>query len=813
MAYRPASTFVTQYVDTNGAPLNNGTLSAYIAGTSTPATMYADDLGTAAGSIITLNARGEPEVSGNTIVIWLDADVTYKFTLRASDGSSIWTVDGIPSYDVAVSVVNSYIGTDPFYWKPVGQALFGYTTGQSLTEPDYPMHPDAVPLVRCEGVLIWSSDGENDNWDFRVFDPDIPRKNDFSPYDAIDNPNGRPSTIVDGKLRWDKPYTGYGGDALASWWIGLAIQLYEMTGRKVYLGNTAWGGRSSFHWFPGAAEGDPYGQCSYWIDYHMPAMQARLAELEPDLDNLLWDFFAFNQSSTDAGIEAYGYPPEVYVNNWSAFLDHVGEVVIDGYGQPIPMRWMDPYQCIVTMLERTKREENFPWWNGQELLLEERQGQMQMVTSARRKIWDTEGVDGVTGTLPESPAYNLHFWGDVCIDYGRDVARSMLASGCGKARTEVLFQQHNTSTKPIRGVYTFTTNALGGISDPGAGNAGSQGTTSISISRTDAYGDDVPLEEIETGDLIYFVSRADRTSAYSATINAITVEAGYVGFTTSASDGVPPDGYFIEIEVIRRVYLTETVDGETEYYSDARYRAPYRRVAIGYDPGSVANATISAKAHDEEGHLLRLESHVDGATRMVIDAYLRDAVERIFLEFSHSAAIVFKGVLNTIDTLDSTTGENKPAITFANGYPLPNNAVYGSIRAVSNATAIALSGTTPATAMWNTNHNASGLTVDESTGSITVYVAGRYRVYLGLQSGTTTANERTAVYISINGTPSSYFGVVMSIGSVYFNGVAVEGTFPLASNDVIDVDFVPLGSATTITVANAELYVELLELA
>ena len=60
MAYRPASTFVTQYVDTNGAPLNNGTLSAYIAGTSTPATMYADDLGTAAGSIITLNARGEP---------------------------------------------------------------------------------------------------------------------------------------------------------------------------------------------------------------------------------------------------------------------------------------------------------------------------------------------------------------------------------------------------------------------------------------------------------------------------------------------------------------------------------------------------------------------------------------------------------------------------------------------------------------------------------------------------------------------------------------------------------------------------------
>jgi len=704
-------------------------------------------------------------------------------------------------------------GTDPFFWKPPGQALFGYTTGQSLTEPDYPMHPDAVPLVRCEGVLIWSSDGENANWDFRVFDPDIPRKNDFSPYDAVDNPNGRPSSIVGGNLRWDRPYTGYGGDALASWWIGMAIQLYESTGRKVYLGNTAWGGRSSFHWFPGAPEGASYGQCSYWIDYHMPAMVARLQELEPDLVNYNWDFFAFNQSSTDAGIEAYGYPPEVYVNNWSAFLDHVGEVEIDGYGQPIPVRWMDPFQCHVVMLERTKREENFPWWNGQEMLLEARQGQMQMVTSARRKIWDTEGVDGETGTLPGSPAYNLHFWGDVCIDFGRDVARAVMSNGCGRARTEVLFQQHNTSTKTIRGVYIFTTNALGGVSDPGSGNAGSQGTTSISISRTDVYGDDVPLDEIETGDLIYFVSRADRTSAYSATINVITVDAGYVGFTTSASDGVPPDGTHIEIEVIRRVYLTEIVDGETEYYSDARYKAPYRRVAVGYEPGSVANATISAKAHDDEGHLLRLESRAADATRMVIDAFLREAADRIFLEFSHGAALVFKGDTNTIDTLDAITGANKTAIAFVNGYPLVKNAVYGSIRAVNNTNPVALSGTTPATDIWNTDHEANGLTVDEATGTLTVLVAGRYRVKITVQSGTMTASKRTIMYISIDGATSTYFGVMASNAAGEIGTFTIEGTFVLAANADIDCDFLPIDGATTTTVKYAELYAELIEAA
>lgn len=707
--------------------------------------------------------------------------------------------------------------TDFIYWKPAGQAAFFYCTGQSLTEPAYPLHPDAVPLTRCDGVLIWRSDGNGANWDFRVFDPDQPLSNDFQEYDATTNPNGRAWSLNDdGDLRWDEPYTGYGGGGFYSWFIGMAIQYYESTGRKVYIGNTAWGGRSSFQWYPGAVLGvDSWGQCSAQIDYHMPLMQARLAELEPDLETLLWDAFAFNQSSTDAGIEQYGYPPETYVGNWTAFFDHVGETEDDGYGQPVPIRWMDPSKCMIAMLERTKRDENFPWWNGQEMLLEAYGGRMQMVTSAKRLIWDTEGDDGETGTLPGSPAYNLHFWGDVCIDFGRDVTKHLMSNGCGKARTEVLFQRHNTSTKFIKGTYTFSSNTLGGIADPGTGNIGTQSTTHVCVSKTDDYGNAIPFEDIETGDILYIFNRNNRTQFFSATVNAVTVEADYVGFTTSATTAAwtPAVGYVVDVEVNRRVYLTETVDDETTYYADSLYRDPYKRRGINYANASMPNATDCVKAHDEVGHVLHLESLAEDITRMFFDVYLRDTVGEIEAAFSHSAKITFKGPFNSIDTLDVTTGENKMAMAFIDGYALPANAVFGSIRAVNNATAVALSGTTAATAIWNTNHDAKGLTVDESTGSITVLIAGRYRVFLMVQSGTMTASKRTVAYISINGTPSSYFGVMESNAAGEIGTFSIEGTFPLAANDVIDVDFLPLDGATTTTVKYAELYAKLIETA
>jgi len=95
MAYRQASAFVSQFLDANGEPLAGGTIKAYLAGTTTTTSLFTDDSGTSAGSTITLNARGEPEVSGNTINIWLDETITYKLILADSAGATIWTVDNI----------------------------------------------------------------------------------------------------------------------------------------------------------------------------------------------------------------------------------------------------------------------------------------------------------------------------------------------------------------------------------------------------------------------------------------------------------------------------------------------------------------------------------------------------------------------------------------------------------------------------------------------------------------------------------------------------------------------------------------------
>jgi len=96
VSYYPSTPFVPQFFNDAGVPLSGGTLTAIVADTPSTATpMYIDNIGTSAGSVITLNARGEPQVSGNTVVIWLDSDVVYKFILKDASNVSKWTIDDI----------------------------------------------------------------------------------------------------------------------------------------------------------------------------------------------------------------------------------------------------------------------------------------------------------------------------------------------------------------------------------------------------------------------------------------------------------------------------------------------------------------------------------------------------------------------------------------------------------------------------------------------------------------------------------------------------------------------------------------------
>lgn len=76
------------FLDSDGKPLIGGKLYTYAAGSTTPLATYTDSTGnTPNANPVILDARGEAD-------IWLSA-VYYKFVLKDSLGSTIWTVDNI----------------------------------------------------------------------------------------------------------------------------------------------------------------------------------------------------------------------------------------------------------------------------------------------------------------------------------------------------------------------------------------------------------------------------------------------------------------------------------------------------------------------------------------------------------------------------------------------------------------------------------------------------------------------------------------------------------------------------------------------
>lgn len=94
-----------QFFDSSGAPLNGGTVTTYLAGTTTLATTYQDRaLTTANTNPITLNARGECS-------IWGSISSTYKFVVKDSTGATIYTEDNVPgagnTSDIAAAVVTA----------------------------------------------------------------------------------------------------------------------------------------------------------------------------------------------------------------------------------------------------------------------------------------------------------------------------------------------------------------------------------------------------------------------------------------------------------------------------------------------------------------------------------------------------------------------------------------------------------------------------------------------------------------------------------------------------------------------------------
>lgn len=78
-----------QFLATDGTPLAAGTLTTYLAGTTTLSNTWQDSALTSANTNpITLDSRGE-------CVLWLDSTKSYKFLLKNSAGVTQWTVDNI----------------------------------------------------------------------------------------------------------------------------------------------------------------------------------------------------------------------------------------------------------------------------------------------------------------------------------------------------------------------------------------------------------------------------------------------------------------------------------------------------------------------------------------------------------------------------------------------------------------------------------------------------------------------------------------------------------------------------------------------
>lgn len=78
-----------QFRNDAGVPLVGGTLSSFLAGTTTPVETYSNAALTSSnGTVITLDARGE-------CTLWLDLDLTYKFVLKDALGVTLWTEDNV----------------------------------------------------------------------------------------------------------------------------------------------------------------------------------------------------------------------------------------------------------------------------------------------------------------------------------------------------------------------------------------------------------------------------------------------------------------------------------------------------------------------------------------------------------------------------------------------------------------------------------------------------------------------------------------------------------------------------------------------
>lgn len=93
-------------LDNNGLPLSGGLVYWYLAGTSTPVTVYTESTGSTVNTNpVVLSSRGEP-----TNPIWLPTGQAYKAVLKDSSNNLIRTIDNISGVnDTSAPVISEWV--------------------------------------------------------------------------------------------------------------------------------------------------------------------------------------------------------------------------------------------------------------------------------------------------------------------------------------------------------------------------------------------------------------------------------------------------------------------------------------------------------------------------------------------------------------------------------------------------------------------------------------------------------------------------------------------------------------------------------